>query len=82
MTEEQKTKTLRKMEDFHDAYGNQSPEFETFIRRIEESNISLHELAYWYWDLLEENKKNKRIINRLERASMRAFDPSGITKKW
>lgn len=67
MTEEQRTKTLQKREEFSEAYNIQDVSFEKFLRNIEESNISIHELSYWYWDLIQQSKKLKKANLSVEK---------------
>ena len=66
MNKEQETKTLDKLDDFRHAYKSSEQTFETFIRRIRESSISMEELAYWYWALEKENESNKTNLSKLE----------------
>ena len=80
MNKEQETKTLDKLDDFRHAYTNLEQTFETFIRRIRESSISMEELAYWYWSLERENESNKIVIKNLEKGCA-CFKQSQVAKR-
>jgi hypothetical protein len=66
MTKEQKTKTIQRREDFLETYSFQDT-FEKFLRNIKESNISMHELSYWYWELIQQSKSLKKANLNVEK---------------